>query len=370
MKKILFCLIFIIGCTQKSPVNPKGYQTENVILITLDGVRWEEVFHGADPNIINNAEMVNNIEEIKNVFWYDDANIRREALMPFLWGTIRLNGQIYGNKDRGSVMRLTNPYFFSYPGYNELLVGFNDDSVNSNAKELNPNTNVLEFMHEEDAFKGQVAAFASWDVFDWIINNERNHFTINSGAYPLKDSLLTQKQRWMNKFVSDMPYEGYGLGVRWDALTHEYAFEYLKYRKPRLLYIAYDETDEFAHQKKYGKYLQMIHRLDRYIGDIWKWIQSNDMYRNKTTIIITTDHGRGGYQDGQWGSHGQNVPNAEYVWTAIIGPDTPQMGEITYADTIATNQIAATITHLLGYDFKSNRKTGEVIGSMVRKKIN
>ena len=76
MKKILFCLIFIIGCTQKSPVNPKGYQTENVILITLDGVRWEEVFHGADPNIINNAEMVNNIEEIKNVFWYDDAKYK------------------------------------------------------------------------------------------------------------------------------------------------------------------------------------------------------------------------------------------------------------------------------------------------------
>lgn len=368
MKKCIFSLIFIIGCAEKSPVNLKGFDTENVILITLDGVRYEEVFHGADRNIINDSKMVKNVDESKSKFWSDDENNRREALMPFLWGTVNQNGQIYGNKNRGSVMRLTNPYYFSYPGYSELLVGFNDDSVNSNAKVLNPNTNVLEFMNGQEGFRGRVAAFASWDVFDWIINNERNDFTINSGGYPLKDSLMTQKQRWMNSFVSDMPYEGYGLGVRWDALTHEYAFEYLKFKKPRFLYIAYDETDEFAHQKKYGRYLEMIHRLDRYIGDIWEWIQSHDMYRNKTTLIITTDHGRGGYQDGQWGSHGQGVPNAEFVWAAVMGPDTPQMGEVTHGDTIATNQIAATITHLLGYDYISNRETGDVIHSMINNK--
>ncbi len=370
MNKLIFCLIFVLGCAEKSTVNPKGFHTENVILITLDGVRYEEVFQGADRNIINDSTMVKNIEEINDAFWFDDENKRRETLMPFIWSTVKEHGQIYGNKNRGSVMRLTNPYFFSYPGYSELLIGFNDDSVNSNAKVLNPHTNVLEFMHQQDGFNGRVAAFASWDVFDWIINHERNDFTINSGGYPLEDSLLTQKQRWMNTFVSDMPYEGYGLGVRWDALTHEYAFEYLKYRKPRFLYIAYDETDEFAHQTKYDKYLQMIHRLDRYIGDIWKWIQSNDMYRNKTTLIVTTDHGRGGYENGQWGSHGQSVANAEFVWAAIIGPDTPHMGEVTHADTIATNQIAATITHVLGYDYKSNREVGKVISSMVSDKNN
>ena len=366
MKKLIFVLFVIIGCTENDSKNPKGYQTENVILITLDGVRWQEIFTGADQNIINDSIMVKDLAGTRAKFWKSDENERRETLMPFLWKTIGKSGQIYGNKRKGSVMRLTNPYLFSYPGYSELLVGFNDDSVKSNDKILNPNINVLEFMNEQSGFEKKVAAFGSWDVFDWILNNERNDFTINSGGFPLKDSLLTQKQKWMNEFVSYMPYEGYGLGVRWDALTHEYAMEYLKFRKPRLLYIAYDETDEYAHQQKYDQYLKMISRLDGYIRDTWTWVQSNDMYRNKTTLIVTTDHGRGDHTDGRWGSHGASVPEAEFVWSAVIGPDTPALGEVTHTDTIATNQIAATITHLLGYDYKSNRKVGSSIKSMLK----
>ena len=262
-------------------------------------------------------------------------------------------------------MKLTNPYFFSYPGYNELLTGFNDDSVNSNNKKYNPNTNVLEFMNNQDGFKNKVAAFASWDVFDWIINNERNSFTINSGAYPLNNSSLSVKQKWMNSFIAELPYPGYERGVRWDVFTYEYAFEYLKLNKPRLLYIAFDETDEFAHDTKYDKYLYAIKRLDSYIENLWLWIQSQDYYKNKTTMIITTDHGRGKYLNDKWGSHGASVSNAQNVWTAIIGPDTPSRGEIVDSKTIYTSQIAATIAHLLGYDYKTNRKPGAIIKEML-----
>jgi hypothetical protein len=366
MKKLVFILFVIVGCTENKSKNPKGFQTENVILITLDGVRWQEVFTGADQNIINDSTMVKDLESIGAKFWKADENKRRKVLMPFFWKTISETGQLYGNKRKGNVMRLTNPYLFSYPGYNELLVGFNDDSVKSNDKILNPNLNVLEFMNKQPGFEKKVATFASWDVFNWILNNERNHFTINSGGFPLDDSLLTVKQKWMNSFISHIPYPDYGTGVRWDVFTNEYAFEYLKLNKPRFLYIAFDETDEFAHAKQYGNYLSTINQLDGYISDIWKWVQSNDMYRDKTTLVITTDHGRGDYIDGRWGSHGTSEPEAKFVWSAIIGPDTPALGEVTYTDTVTTNQIAATITHLLGYDYKSNRSVGSVVKSMVK----
>ena len=323
-------------------------------------------------NIKKSISEINNIKDdtkkeltLKS-FWVNNEMERRNLLMPFLWNTIASKGQLYGNKTKGSIMKLTNPYSFSYPGYNELLTGFNDDSVKSNSKIYNPNLNILEFMNSKEGFKGQVAAFASWDVFDWIINKERNDFTINSGAFPLTDSLMTKKQRWMNNFISDLPYEGYGTGVRWDALTQEYAFEYLKLNKPRLLYIAYDESDEFAHQKKYGEYLSIINRLDNYISSIWTWTQSQNIYRNKTTLIITTDHGRGGYLNDQWGNHGQDVKGAEFVWAAIIGPDTPSIGELSNIDTVSTNQISSTISHLLGYEFKSNRKVGSTIKKMIK----
>tara|TARA_B100001146_G_C16165623_1_gene427683 strand:- start:538 stop:1638 length:1101 start_codon:yes stop_codon:yes gene_type:complete len=366
MKKITLFLLFLIGCDNNPIINKNGLKTQNVILITLDGVRWQEVFQGADKRIINNIKDNIKKESSLKSFWVDNKIQRRNLLMPFLWNTIASKGQLYGNKTKGSVMRVTNPYFFSYPGYNELLVGFNDDSVKSNSKIYNPNLNILEFMNSKEGFKGQVAAFASWDVFDWIINKERNDFTINSGAFPLTDSLMTKKQRWMNNFISDLPYEGYGTGVRWDALTQEYAFEYLKLNKPRLLYIAYDESDEFAHQKKYGEYLSIINRLDNYISSIWTWTQSQNIYRNKTTLIITTDHGRGGYLNDQWGNHGQDVKGAEFVWAAIIGPDTPSIGELSNIDTVSTNQISSTISHLLGYEFKSNRKVGSTIKKMIK----
>jgi hypothetical protein len=367
MKKITLFLLFLIGCDNNPIINKNGLKTQNVILITLDGVRWQEVFQGADKRIINNNinDDIKKESTLKS-FWVDNEIQRRNLLMPFLWNTIASKGQLYGNKTKGNVMRVTNPYFFSYPGYNELLAGFNDDSVKSNSKIYNPNLNILEFMNSKEEFKGRVAAFASWDVFDWIINKERNDFTINSGAFPLKDSLLTKKQRWMNNFISDLPYEGYGTGVRWDALTHEYAFEYLKLNKPRLLYIAYDESDEFAHQKKYSEYLSIINRLDNYISSIWTWIQSQSIYQNKTTLIITTDHGRGEYLNDKWGDHGQGVPGAEFVWAAIIGPDTPSMGELSNTDTVSTNQISSTISHLLGYEFKSNRKVGSTIKKMIK----
>ncbi|MEA1881658.1 MAG: alkaline phosphatase family protein [Candidatus Marinimicrobia bacterium] len=366
MKKLIVVLFIIIGCTERESKNPKGLQTENVILITLDGVRWQEVFTGADRNIINDSIMVKDLVGPRAKFWKTDVNERRETLMPFLWEIIGQNGQIYGNKEKGSVMRLTNPYLFSYPGYNELLVGFNDDSVNSNDKNWNPNTNVLEFINQQDEFKNKVAAFSSWEVFDWIINKERNDFTINSGGFPLEDGLLTAKQKWMNSFISEIPYPNYGTGVRWDVFTYEYAFEYLKLHNPRVLYIAFDETDEFSHQREYDKYLSAIQRLDGYIKQIWNWTQSQKRYREKTTLIITTDHGRGDYTDGRWSSHGKSIPEAEYLWSAIIGPDTPALGEITNADTVATNQIAATISHLLGYDYESNRPAGSVIKRMIR----
>ena len=98
---IIFCFI-IYGCNNSRIINPKGYTTENIILVTLDGVRWEEVFTGADPNIINNDTLVVDVEKTNKNYWHDNDIQRRKKLMPFLWSTISQSGQIYGNKLKGS----------------------------------------------------------------------------------------------------------------------------------------------------------------------------------------------------------------------------------------------------------------------------
>ena len=81
------------------------------------------------------------------------------------------HGSIAGNRARGSAVRVTNRHRFSYPGYAEILVGeAHDDVIDSNDKRRNPYPTVLEFLKGKLGLdKRQVAAFASWDTFDWIV---------------------------------------------------------------------------------------------------------------------------------------------------------------------------------------------------------
>ena len=124
-------------------LNAKG-KTRNVIFITFDGLRWEEVFYGADSLLINNDDFTKERKSMVKDYWADTPKTRREKLMPFFWSTITTEGQLYGNVRKGSVVKLANPYWFSYPGYSEMLVGYVDLTRDSNDKENNPNITILE----------------------------------------------------------------------------------------------------------------------------------------------------------------------------------------------------------------------------------
>ncbi|MEQ9415390.1 MAG: phosphoglyceromutase, partial [Cyclobacteriaceae bacterium] len=125
-------------------------KTENIFIITLDGYRWQELYTGADPALIKNEKYVNDPENLANLFWREDPIKRREVLTPFIWSTIEKQGQLYGNRAYDNKVNCTNNMWFSYPGYNEILTGFSDDSrINSNDKIDNPNTTLLEFVNKQ-----------------------------------------------------------------------------------------------------------------------------------------------------------------------------------------------------------------------------
>jgi bisphosphoglycerate-independent phosphoglycerate mutase (AlkP superfamily) len=109
-----------------------------------------------------------------------------------------------------------------------------------------------------------------------------------------------------------------------------------------------------------------MNRLDGYLKSIWDWAQSNSAYRNKTTMIITTDHGRGDKIIEQWRSHGSSIKGSKNVWLAIIGPDTPSTGEIENSGPVYSNQIAMTIARLLDVDYKSENEIGTEIKSVIK----
>jgi len=354
MKKYLITIIIFISLNAQAQ-----RKTENVILITLDGYRWQELFNGAEQRLMTKDFLATDSTTLAKEFWADTPEKRREKLMPFVWTTIAKEGQIYGNRAYNNFANVTNKQWFSYPGYSELLCGFADDTrISSNDKLLNPNTNVLEFINKQPGFTGKVAAFSSWDVFPFIIHTDRSKVPVNAGIVEAKGK-LNEREKWLNEIMYSVPNP---LGdVRLDAFTFNYAFEYLVKNKPRVLYIAFDETDDFAHGGKYDLYLRSAHYTDAFFKKLWDWCQSDAQYKDKTTIIITCDHGRGSVNKDDWRHHGIKIPNADQIWIAAIGGSVSAKGEIRTAGQVYQNQVAKTIASLLGLDYSTTPSPGAAI---------
>lgn len=364
MNKISFILTLLIvnGLFASAQTRPK---TKNLVIVTLDGLRWQEVFRGADSVLANLKEYNDNQEGIKRRFLATSPLERRKMLLPFFWTTLVQNGQIYGNRDLGNNAEVANPYKFSYPGYSELFTGFPDPLVNSNDKNYNPNTNVLEYLNKQKGFEGKVAAFTSWDVFPWILNDKRSGILVNSGLTNLSADNISDRLKLLNELQHQSP--GFvSEEIRLDAITYQFGKQYLRDYKPRVLFIGFDETDDMAHVGNYKFYLQQAHKTDGMLADLWNYLQSDPFYKDQTTLLITSDHGRGEVPLDSWKDHGLDVRGAEQVWLAVIGPDTPARGEIKTQTTIYHKQVAQTLAGLLGFNFKANagHEVGEAVKSM------
>jgi len=347
MKCKLFFLCFLFfGAAEKSFTQSK---TENVVVVTLDGMRWQEVFGGADSALLKNKNFTRDSAGTSSKFWNNDVLVRRKNLFPFLWSTVVEKGQLYGNRLYGNKVNNANKYKFSYPGYNEIFTGYPDTAVNSNDKILNKNINVLEFINQQPSYKNKVAAFATWDVFPYILNKWR------SGIYVNADSDLLPSTTEKFKLINDIEaLTTRPIGVRPDVLTYIAAREYMKENKPKVLYVAFDETDDLAHEGMYDQYLGSAHAEDKMIADLWNYIQSTPQYQNKTTLIVTCDHGRGDKIKDNWQHHGEKIEEAGEIWIAALGPDTKPLGELKSPGQLYQMQLAATISKLLGLTFTAN----------------
>ena len=319
---------------------------EKVVLVTLDGYRWQELFAGADALLIANEDYVSDSSSLKEKFWRNSPEARRRALMPFIWETVADIGTIHGNRTRGSKVNLTNKMAFSYPGYNEILTGEADDErINSNEKMNNPNITILEELNNSEAYAGKVAAFGSWDVFPYIINEQRSGVPVNAGFEKSKGDDLTKIEQFLNKAQPNTP-SPWG-SVRLDMFTHNYALEYMKRKHPDMVYIAYGETDDFAHGGNYQAYLKSAHSTDAFLKELWEYTQRDPYYKGQTTFIITTDHGRGTKPLKTWRSHGSDIKGADQVWLIEYGSQAPANGEVEKEEQLYSTEVVKKIRTML-----------------------
>jgi hypothetical protein len=331
-------------------------KTRNVILVTIDGLRWQEVFRGADATLLNPDKTAgggvpeSNLAALRTDFWADSAEERRKKLLPFFWGTIATGGQVYGNRDAGSPASVLNTEWISYPGYNELLTGRPDPLITTNTPLPNRNVTVLEWLNGRPGFTGRVAAAAAWNVFGPILNVPRSRlpvFLTQQQSAPGRVSpRIAEIERWMADIPPIAPTENF------DAFVYHAAVDMIDTHRPRVFLLALGEPDEWAHARRYDHYLRSIQRCDRFIRQFWEQLQALPQYRDTTTLVLTPDHGRG-VNGADWTSHSKKVPRADETWLAAFGPDTPALGERRDTAAVHQAQIAATVAALLGEDFRA-----------------
>jgi hypothetical protein len=326
---------------------------DRLIVVSLDGVRVQEMFGGLDRDLLQALLPKQKVEEhpLYQTYWRQTPEERRLALMPFMWGTLLTqHGSIVGNQSKGSVMRLGNRHRFSYPGYAELMLGVaHDDEIDSNTNRRYPHETILQFLRRSlGASYEQVALFGSWNSFQSIPASRDGDVFTNAGfdRYEADDPVtraLNDLQR-----ETTAPWNG----ARHDAYTVRHGMAHLARHRPLVQWFALNDSDEWYHQRHYVRLVEHLHRIDGWLRDLWTWTQSQDDYRGRTALVVVTDHGRGNTPD-DWHGHGKDIVGAENVWAAFAVPGWKARGEWTNHPPVSQSQIAGTLAAILGFDWRS-----------------
>lgn len=392
MKELMlipFLLISFISCSQnanlahKTSDNTEEESLKKLVVITLDGVRWQEVFRGADSTLIAKYGS----EQGREIFWSEDKETRRKLLFdPTYLGKI---GSLYGNKDIGSSVYVKNAPRISYPGYHEIFTG-NIGGVSSNSATKNPHETVLEFVNQQPNYDEDqdVQVYATWrrmrelfrvessnlllfspmnieygqpkkqiSLMHWVSPDFRDNFKgkdIKEFDVAYKDIMGT-----FNKLHPDLltfgenPLESEQV----ELLLYSTGKELMKRTKPKVSYFQFSMSDQFGHDGKYDDYLKAIHNVSVFIKDLLDYIENDPFYAGETSVFITTDHGRGIGKN--WKKHSSGVQHSDEIWFALINPEESAKGEVGDTRQYYQIQFAPTMGELLDINYKPEHQTAE-----------
>ena len=334
MSKFLFiCLVLLAACGLRdnisddtSPVphtadslNAKLYHNTNgrtpkIVLITLDGVRWQDIFDGETPSP------------------YPKQYTSRQ-LVPNLYHSFVDNGIAIG---KYSQARNKNNRHISQPGYLELLTGIPSTTCFTNHCPYNTKPTLVNEFNSS-------AVFASWDIIDHIVDNSG---IVNTGRYIRND-------KWKQLHLSDNQdfEQEFDDNYRPDVLTYTATIDYLKTTQPDFLWVSFCDRDDWAHYNNVVFYWASLNAADYYISEIMKLTDPN------TVFIITTDHGRGG-GDG-WNNHGTDAASGR-VWILIAGAGIPRVGFVSYDRVVYSSDIYPTIMEIT----KSQKSPRSLLNSL------
>jgi Metalloenzyme superfamily len=291
-------------------------RTDSVVLVVLDGARWQEVLVGTDPHFADG----------------DDRGVAATRLMPTLHRMID-EGGVIGAIGHGPPMVATGPNFISLPGYTEIFSGRTPALCADNEC---PATRLPTLVDEIRARSSDVAVYSSWQPIARAAARNASDIVMSTGS------------------------DGTG-AFRPDRATADLALAYLIERRPAFLFVGLGEPDEFAHRGDYAGYLGSLRQADEVLTELRERLSVMGEYGDHTSILVTCDHGRADdFQD-----HGAPWPESSRVWLVGAGGAIPARGEIDTSDKHRLADIAPTIRRLIGLSDDASPGAGEPIAELL-----
>ncbi|MBM4375080.1 MAG: alkaline phosphatase family protein [Deltaproteobacteria bacterium] len=300
---------------------PKAH-TENdrltVVLVAVDGVRWQDVVDGPDPTR-------------RSLCSKGSDDQPDTPTTPHLERLLQERGAGLGGPS-GHPFRASGPRYVSLPGYVELMTGrratgcLDNECVGTRWPTL----------ADDFAPRGGAAVVSSWPVIARAAGFDPSVF-VSAGRRDVRGELGPLARRAWEAAANADPAPGYG-DYRPDHATAEVALHVLDERRPAFLFVGLGDTDEHAHHGNYCEYLRALRSADEVVGRLSRALEERERSGDETLLVVTTDHGR----DHSFADHGDSAESGR-VWLVAAGRSIAARGWIPLAAPGHLADIAATV---------------------------
>jgi len=313
-------------------------QPVQVVIVTLDGTRFQEVFSGVDAELAREQRLPSS------------SVVTAEQLMPRLHG-LMTSGAALGAPGLGAGISASGPDFVSLPGYSEIFSGRRvTDCLNNSCSGVGAPSVVDQLVQQ----RRTAAIISSWPDIARVASQSNGVF-VSTGRHgaPLHDHDPAEAALRALIERSDGPWPGHD-DFRRDRSTAELALAYLDAKSPSFLFVGFGETDEFAHQGNYAGYLGALREADRYIGELADALALRARRGARTALFVTADHGRAA----NFREHGAGYPESARVWLVAAGSAIARRGWYGARREHHLADLAPTVRSLFGLSADSHESAG------------
>lgn len=282
---IIFLSLAVLSNAYSQYGHPQSSSSyKHVIYITLDGIRWQDVY-------------------------LDHTHF------PKLWKKYANRLTFYGLPGSNTTMEVAS-IPVSLPSYQSQMSGSVQSCTDNDCGRIQATTLPEYLVNHLHFAKKDVAIFSSWPVIANAIESEAGSVYSNVGNVPVVDPFTHRPDATMAALNHEqvIDYPTYKPN-RYDKYTFAQALHYFEKYQPRFLWISLVNADNEAHFANLENYHQLLSFYDDALDGLFTTLKASKLDKD-TMIIVTTDHGRGHNEN--WTSHGRDYPESRQTWAFVM----------------------------------------------------